>query len=169
LVWAEEHEEPYNERWLILIAYLFGLAPGVHLLNLLALFFVTLIIYFKKKEFVLVSFAVTAAIASAGFLLIYPFTVQSLPTIMEGVTYASYWLIGQVFFMSLVVALIVSAIYYTHKNNYRLANIIAISYAMILIGYSSYALIFIRSSADPPIDENDPETVEAFISYLERE
>src|SRR5699024_12262009 len=86
LVCAEDHEEPYNARWLILIAYLFGLALVVHLLNLLALFFVTLIIYFKKKEFELVSFAVTAAIASAGFLLIYPFTVQSLPTIMEGVT-----------------------------------------------------------------------------------
>src|SRR5699024_6520305 len=166
---AQGCEEPYNERWVILISYQFGPDLRRHLLNLLALFFVTLIIYFKKKEFELVSFAVTAAIASAGFLLIYPFTVQSLPTIMEGVTDASYGLIGPVFFMALVVALIVGAIYYTHKNNYRLANIIAISYAMILIGYSSYALIFIRSSADPPIDENDPETVEAFISYLERE
>ncbi|MDZ7693368.1 MAG: hypothetical protein U5K69_20000 [Balneolaceae bacterium] len=44
-----------------------------------------------------------------------------------------------------------------------------LSYTMILIGYSSYSVIFIRSIADPPIDENDPETVEAFISYLERE
>jgi len=169
LVWAEDHEEPYNERWLILIAYLFGLALGVHLLNLLALFFVTLIIYFKKKEFELVSFAVTAAIASAGFLLIYPFTVQSLPTIMEGVTDASYGLIGPVFFITLVVLILGWGIYYTHTRNYRMANIVLLSYAMILIGYSSYALIFIRSSADPPIDENDPETVEAFISYLERE
>ncbi|HLR32148.1 MAG TPA: DUF2723 domain-containing protein, partial [Fodinibius sp.] len=169
LVWAENHDEPYNERWLILIAYLFGLALGVHLLNLLALFFVTLIIYFKKKEFRLASFAVTAAIASAGFLLIYPFTVQSLPTIMEGVMQASYGLIGPIFFITLVVLILGVGIYYTHTHNYRLANIVLISYAMILIGYSSYALIFIRSSADPPIDENDPETVEAFISYLERE
>ena len=40
---------------------------------------------------------------------------------------------------------------------------------LVLIGYSTYALIFIRSNQDPGIDENDPETVEAFISYLERE
>jgi MFS family permease len=169
LVWAEKHDKPNNERWLILIAYLFGIALGIHLLNLLALFFVALIIYFKKKEFELVSLAVAGVLASLSFLVIYPFTVQMLPSIMENMTRASYGLIGPVFFMTIVVALIVGAIYYTHKNNNRLANIIAISYAMILIGYSSYALIFIRSAADPPIDENDPETVEAFISYLERE
>ena len=40
---------------------------------------------------------------------------------------------------------------------------------MVLIGYSTYALIFIRSAADPPIDENDPETTEAIVSYLKRE
>ncbi|WP_244545619.1 glycosyltransferase family 117 protein [Fodinibius roseus] len=169
LVWAENHDEPYNERWLILIAYLFGLALGVHLLNLLALFFVALIIYFKKKEFGLSSFTLSAAIASAAFLVIYPFTVQSLPSIMEGVTHASYGLIGPIFFMILVVLLLGGGIYYTHKHNHRMANIALLSYAMIIIGYSSYALIFIRSAADPPIDENDPETVEAFISYLERE
>ena len=44
-----------------------------------------------------------------------------------------------------------------------------VSMAMVLIGYSSYALIFVRSAADPPIDENDPETTEAIVSYLKRE
>ncbi|WP_246068322.1 protein O-mannosyl-transferase family [Fodinibius sediminis] len=169
LVWAENHDRPYNERWLLLIAYLFGLALGVHLLNLLALFFVTLIIYFKKKEFDIASFAASSAIAVASFLLIYPFTVQSLPSIMEGMTQASYGLIGPIFFMTIVALLLGWGVYYTHKNNYRIANIVFLSYALIIIGYSSYALIFIRSTANPPIDENDPETVEAFISYLERE
>ena len=46
---------------------------------------------------------------------------------------------------------------------------ILIATVLVLIGYSTYALIFIRSNQDPGIDENDPETVEAFISYLERE
>ena len=169
LVWAEHHDKPYNERWLILIAYLFGLALGVHLLNLLALFFVTLIIYFKKKEFSIGSLVATAAISAGAFLVIYPFTVQSLPSIMEGMTRASYGLIGPIFFIVLVVLFLAGGIYYTHTNNHRVANIVFLSYAMIIIGYSSYALIFIRSSADPPIDENDPETVESFISYLERE
>lgn len=169
LKWSEYHDEPYNERWLVLIAYMFGLALGVHLLNLLALFFVALIIYFKKKDFTLISFAITGAIASASFLVIYPFTVQMLPGIMENINQASYGLIGPITFIILVILSLAGGIYYTHKKQMRVANIVMLSYAMIMIGYSSYALIFIRSIADPPIDENDPETTQAFISYLERE
>src|SRR5690554_2507745 len=37
-------------RYLILIAYMFGLAIGVHLLNLLAVFFVALIVFFQECE-----------------------------------------------------------------------------------------------------------------------
>ncbi|MDZ7716370.1 MAG: DUF2723 domain-containing protein [Balneolaceae bacterium] len=168
LIWAENHDKPYNERWLLLIAYLFGLALGVHLLNLLALFFVALIIYFKKYEFQWSSFLSMCAIAVVSFLLIYPFTVQSIPAIMDSITQASYGLIGPMTFIVFVILLISWGLYYTHKNNYRIANIVILCYTMILIGYSSYALIFIRSSADPPIDENDPEKVESFIDYLER-
>ncbi|HEX6983475.1 MAG TPA: DUF2723 domain-containing protein [Balneolaceae bacterium] len=169
LVWSENHEKPNNERWLLLIAYMFGIALGIHLLNLLALFFVALIIYFKKRDFTLLSIAGAAAIAVVSFLVIYPFTLLTLPSILQGVNDATYGLIGPIAFILVVILSLGGGIYYTHKNNYRLSNIVLICYAMILIGYSSYALIFIRSIADPPIDENNPETVESFISYLKRE
>lgn len=169
LKWSENHDEPYNERWLILIAYMFGIAIGVHLLNLLALFFVALIIYFKKREFELLSLVATGIISIVSFLLIYPFTIQMLPGIMDDLERSSYGLIGPAAFIFIVVAILGYGIYYSHQKRYRLANIILISYAMILIGYSSYAVIFIRSIADPPIDENDPETVDAFVRYLKRE
>jgi len=54
-------------------------------------------------------------------------------------------------------------------NQKKLASVIHTSTVLVIIGYSTYALIFIRSNQNPGIDENDPETVEAFISYLERE
>lgn len=41
--------------------------------------------------------------------------------------------------------------------------------AMILIGYSSFALILIRSNSNPPLNENKPDNVFALISYLNRE
>ncbi|MDX1637246.1 MAG: DUF2723 domain-containing protein [Balneolaceae bacterium] len=169
LKWSEHHEEQYSERWLILIAYMFGLALGVHLLNLLALFFVALIVFFKKREVTLISLAATGVVAVVSFLVIYPFTVQMLPSILDNVTRASYGLIGPIFFMIVILGSLSYGIYFTHTRGYRIANLVLISYAMILIGYSSYSVIFIRSIADPPIDENDPETVDAFISYLERE
>ena len=43
------------------------------------------------------------------------------------------------------------------------------SVVVMLIGYSTYGYIYVRSGLDPNIDENDPETIERFISYMERE
>tara|TARA_R110002126_G_scaffold290650_1_gene448125 strand:+ start:2573 stop:5560 length:2988 start_codon:yes stop_codon:yes gene_type:complete len=169
LKWAERHEEPFNEKWLVMIAYMFGLAIGVHLLNLLTLFFVAIIIYFKKRDFTLISFALMGVASVLSFFLIYPFTIQSIPDISSKVSDATYGLIGPITFIILIMLAVAWGIYYTHVKKHRLSNIIMISYAMILIGYSSYSIIMIRSIADPPIDENDPETVEAFVKYLKRE
>ncbi len=169
LKWSERHEEPYNEKWLVMIAYMFGLAIGVHLLNLLALFFVALIIYFKKREFTFVSFSVMGAISVLSFFIIYPLTIQSIPDVSSKIGEATYGLIGPITFIILIIIAVAAGIYYTHVKKHRLSNIVMISYAMILIGYSSYSVIMIRSIANPPIDENDPETVEAFVKYLKRE
>ncbi|MDZ7821129.1 MAG: tetratricopeptide repeat protein [Candidatus Marinimicrobia bacterium] len=49
------------------------------------------------------------------------------------------------------------------------SRMVCIGLIFITIGYSSYEMIFIRSLKDPRIDENDPETVAAAVSYLQRE
>jgi hypothetical protein len=51
----------------------------------------------------------------------------------------------------------------------RTARLALLSLFVVLIGCSSYLMIFIRSNLDPVIDENDPETTHAFVSYLNRE
>lgn len=40
---------------------------------------------------------------------------------------------------------------------------------MLMIGYSSYALIVIRSVANPPMDQNSPEDIFTLGSYLSRD
>ena len=40
---------------------------------------------------------------------------------------------------------------------------------MLLIGYSSFAILVVRSNANPPIDENNPEDAVGLLSYLKRE
>ena len=52
---------------------------------------------------------------------------------------------------------------------YRTLNIIMWSIAVIFVGYSSYALILIRSSADTPMNQNSPDNVFDLASYLSRE
>ena len=55
------------------------------------------------------------------------------------------------------------------KRFNRVYNLILICFTVILIGYASYATIVIRSLANPPMDENDPENVFSLLSYLNRE
>ena len=51
----------------------------------------------------------------------------------------------------------------------RIFSIVIMSIFVIFIGYSSYALILIRSNADTPMDQNSPDNVFALGSYLNRE
>ncbi|MGZ3918892.1 MAG: protein O-mannosyl-transferase family [Bacteroidia bacterium] len=48
-------------------------------------------------------------------------------------------------------------------------NAIFLSFATLLIGYSSFFVLVIRSQANPPMDENDPENAANMLSYLVRE
>ena len=169
---ARRGQHPFGlhaDRYLVAIAYLFGLAIGVHLLNVLTLFFLALIVFFQKVDRDewgtpqrLKGLAITAVVALVAFGFIYPGVVQILPTLAgaSGVP---------VLFLLFVVALLVGAVWWTQKNGRPILNLVALVVTTVMIGYSSYALIFIRSGADPPIDENDPETAEAIVSYLKRE
>ncbi|MBP6231494.1 MAG: DUF2723 domain-containing protein [Paludibacteraceae bacterium] len=89
---------------------------------------------------------------------------------------ASLVLLGIPFLLgSLWIGIILTAaliVYFTkQKDNIsiRLLSTIIISLTMMLIGYSSYALIVIRSAANPPMDQNSPENIFTLQSYLNRE
>ena len=51
----------------------------------------------------------------------------------------------------------------------RLMNTSLLCMLMIMIGYSSYAVIVIRSSANTPMDQNSPEDIFTLGTYLSRE
>lgn len=51
----------------------------------------------------------------------------------------------------------------------RILNLVVMSTFVIFIGYSSYALLLIRSSAHTPMNQNAPDNVFALSSYLNRE
>ncbi len=166
-----------TNRILVLVAYLFGLAIGVHLLSLLAVFFIALIFFFTEYDRLewtdpgvpdwrsgrrWMGVGVALVIATAAFLVVYPGIIQKLPDLAGGTG-------APLVTMFIVVGLVAYGVYYTQRRRMHLANLGMLCLLMILIGYSTYALIFIRSVANPPIDENDPETPEAIVSYLARE
>ncbi|MBK8875069.1 MAG: hypothetical protein IPN13_14600 [Bacteroidetes bacterium] len=48
-------------------------------------------------------------------------------------------------------------------------NTAILCFAFIVIGYSSYTQIVVRSMANPPMDENNPENAFALLSYINRD
>ena len=55
------------------------------------------------------------------------------------------------------------------KVNYKWLNTIVLCVTVMLIGYSSYTMIVVRSMANTPMDQNSPEDVFSLQTYLNRE
>lgn len=185
LRWTDRAHEEYvrtgvafgsdSSRYLILIGLVFGFAIGVHLMALLTFFVIAILVYFafydeEEHGFgrLAIGLGVTAVISAVLFAFIYPGVVITLPTLLgaSGLPYGV--------FLALLVALVAGLLYVTHQQGltskaWRLANIGMLMLTAVLAGYSSYAIIPIRSAADPAIDLNDPESAEALVPYLARE
>ena len=48
--WYEVADEPYANRWIVLISFLMGLSIGIHLLNLLTIPVLVFLYYYRKRE-----------------------------------------------------------------------------------------------------------------------
>lgn len=57
----------------------------------------------------------------------------------------------------------------SRHSEYSTLNLMISFFAVILLGYTSYAMIIIRSNANTPMDENNPADVFSLLSYLNRE
>lgn len=175
LKWELIEDESKANRWLLLIFYMMGLSIGVHLLNLVTIPALALIYYFKKYEPSKWGVIATLLVSLLIIFFINDLIIPGLPTI------ASYFEVyfvnslrlpfgsGVILFSTMLVAALVWGIFYSQKNKKVVLNTFLTATAFILIGYSSYTMVVIRSSYDPPIDENDPSDVMSFVSYLKRE
>lgn len=175
LKWDLIEDESRANRWLILIAYLMGLSIGVHLLNLVTIPALGLIYYFKKYKTTKWGIVWTMVISGFLVILINNIIIPGFPSVAGyfelffingiGLPFGS----GAIIFTLLIIAGLVWGIRYSYKKEKPILNTVLLGLAFILIGYSSYAIIVIRSNFDPPIDENNPENVMTFVKYLKRE
>ena len=76
--------------------------------------------------------------------------------------------------MSVIIGIVVLAaiggfLFFSKKATPRILNTMILCMTVMTIGYSSYAVIVIRSTANPPMDQNSPEDVFTLGEYLGRE
>lgn len=89
-----------------------------------------------------------------------------LSLILSGMPFIGHgWIIPTILILALVCYLYV----FCKKIPTRIFNVMILSVFVIFIGYSSYALLLIRASANTPMNQNAPDNVFALASYLNRE
>lgn len=175
LKWERVADEADSNRWLLLIAYLMGLSIGVHLLNLLAIPAICFVYYFKKHE-VTRNGIIYTILASLGILVFVQYgIIPGVPTLASkfdllfvnglGLPFGS----GNAFFLTALVGGIAYAIWYTQKKGKVLLNTALLAVSFIMVGFSSYTMIVIRSHANPSINMNNPSNIFSLMSYINRE
>ena len=173
--WDAEKDEQKANKWLIMMFYMVGLSIGTHLLNLVTIPALAMIYYFKKykptKIGMLIAFVAGLAIVgiiNTGIIVKLPtfaghfelFFVNSM-----GMPIGT----GIIVFIVLLIAALVYGIYYSIQKQNETLNTAILSLCFVILGYMTYMMIPIRSSYNPPIDENNPEDIMSFVSYLKRE
>lgn len=175
LKWEDNAHQTSSDRWIVLIVFLIGLAIGVHMLNLLVIPAVGYVIYFKKYKSTLKGFLITGVVSIVVLGFIQSIFINSSISIAAGFerfftnSLGMPFNTGTAFFFFFILALLGGLMYWFTKTEKRLFHLITISITVLVIGYASFAMIVVRSNANPPLDENDAETLPALQAYLGRE
>lgn len=154
LKWEEVADQKHSGRWLILIAYMFGLSIGVHMLNLLAIPAITFVYYFKKYQPTTKGMLIAGGIS----ILILAFIMWGIiPEVVSLFAHTELIFVnnlglpfnsGTIFLSILLIATIVFAIKATQESDKRVINIAlilaGILYFLILLESSSVGNFFLR-------------------------
>ena len=172
LKWEEEADDAHAGRWIILIAYVMGLGLGVHRLNLLVIPALVFVYYFKKFEVTTKGVIKTTVLA---VLILWLMVFVIVPGVPEAAGWFELLFVnifrmpynsGLLFYLILIFGGLAFGISYSLKNNRVILNFVLTSLLVVMIGYSSYAMIMIRSSARPPMNQNNPSDVFSLSYYI---
>ncbi len=180
LRWEENAERHTSMRWIIFIAYLMGLSIGVHILNLLTIPALVMIYFFRRYEMrsakdyalkILLALVVSMLILGAINGVIIPYTV-ALGAAVDTFAVNSLGMpvnVGMTLFLALLFGALGYLIVFTHNRSKRIANVVVLCLTMILVGFSSYAMVIIRANANPPMNSNNPWNPHTLLSMLNRD
>lgn len=176
--WYEQADQPYANRWILLISFLMGLSIGVHLLNLLTIPFMVFLFFYRKREDGHYTFwqyvgimALSVVILGLLFFVIIPYLPKwaaysdLLFVNVFGLPYNS----GAAFFMVALLALCFYGAFLTYRQGKAFWNTAILSFTTIVIGFSVFAIVIIRSNVMPPTNEYQPDNAFTLVRYLSRE
>jgi len=167
LYWGERSEKAGSLLLIFFIFYLFGLATGVHLLNILAFPFVLLIAFFHDNQTVkrlLLLIFIQVVVPIGLYVVFYQFDPSKMQyrELMAHQAKAGgflkwfglFWVAGSLVYM-----------YIKDRQVFALWWVIPV---LVLLAYSVYLVIYLRAGLAPPINENNPSTLKGMMYYLSR-
>ena len=174
LKWEHHADEPHADRWIVFIAFLMGLALGVHLLCILCIPAVVLIYYFRRYKATpwgtFWAFLIGCVITGVVQKVVISYTVK-LAGMFDVFFVNSLHMpfnSGAYFFIILIVALILIGLRYSHRRERYFLHLGILCVTFMLIGYSTYFTTMIRANARPAINMNNVDDPLALVNYLDR-
>ena len=176
--WYEQAGQPYANRWIVLISLLMGLSIGIHLLNLLAIPALVFLYYYKQRESGHYSFKEYVKIFLVSVVILAVILFGIIPYLPKFAAYFDLFFVntlglpfnsGAAFFMLLLLGLCFWGLFRTMKQGKVFANTVLLCFTMIVIGFSLFTIVIIRSSAKTPTNEYQPDNPFTLVRYLGRE
>ena len=176
--WYEQADTPYANRWIVLISFLMGLSIGVHLLNLLTIPALVFLFYYKKRENGHYSVWENVKIFAVSCIILAVILFGIIPYLPKIAAYFDLLFVnvfglpfnsGAAFFMVLLLAACFAGLFWTMRRKAVMANTLLLCFTVIVIGFSIFSVVVIRSSAKTPTNEYQPDNPFTLIRYLGRE
>lgn len=161
LVWYDHSEEEHNEKWMLLIFYVIGLSMGVHQLALLTIFPVFMLVYYRRWQNVTTkSWLIMGAAATLAFFIAYKLVLSWL---VQWTGNNMGWL------TALFLGGAMYGIYWSQKNRKPLWNMGLWAAMFIFLGYTTYAVLMVRATQDPPMNQWNVSNFNTMTKYINRE
>ena len=176
--WYEQADEPYANRWIVLISFLMGLSIGIHLLNLLAIPALVFMFYYKQRENGHYSMWEYVKIFAVSCLILAIVLFGVIPYLPKIAAYFDLFFVntlgfsfnsGAVVFMFLLLGACFFGLFRTMKKGQVFWNTVLLCFTTIVIGFSLFSIVIIRSSAKTPTNEYQPDNPFTLVRYLSRE
>ncbi len=176
--WYDQADTPYANRWIVLISFLMGLSIGIHLLNLLAIPALVFMFYYKQRENGHYSMWEYVKIFLVSVVILAIILFGIIPYLPKVAAYFDLFFVntlglpfntGAAFFMAALLGLCFWGLFRTMKKQKVFANTVLLCFTTIVIGFSLFSIVIIRSSAKTPTNEYQPDNPFTLVRYLGRE
>ena len=176
--WYEQEDRRYANRWIVLISFLMGLSIGIHLLNLLAIPALVFLYYYKMREDKPYSFWEYVKILAISVVILGFVVFLLVPLLPKIAAYFDLFFVntlglpfntGAAFFMIALLALCFWELFRSLKKGQVFWNTALLCFTTIIIGFSLFSIVIIRSNAKTPTNEYQPDNAFTLVRYLSRE